>query len=73
MGRPITKVSPFYRRRLLGEAAKAGQALDLQIQTERVPIGFSLRDPSIGTCIAKGTYQVSLRVYMHTGDGDYMI
>lgn len=56
MGRPSTKVSPFYRRRLLGEAAKAGQALDLQIQTDLVTIGYRLETQTWGLGIAKGTF-----------------
>jgi len=44
----------LHRRRLLGEAAKAGQALDLQIQTDTVSNRVSLRDPINGNVNAKG-------------------
>jgi len=73
MGRPITKVSPFYRRRLLGEAAKAGQALDLQIQTDLVIPGFHLEIQWVGLGIAKGIPSYTLRVYISIGYGGFII
>jgi len=54
MSRLIHKVSSFHERRLLGEAAKAGQALDLQIQTDLISNVVSLRDHMLGLGIAKG-------------------